>query len=35
MYYRVAIQVDSSPTWQWKSAVLSSLQTVFQFPSKE
>jgi hypothetical protein len=25
MYYRVAIQVDASPTWQWKSSVLSSL----------
>ena len=23
MYYRVAIQVDASPTWQWKSTVLS------------
>ena len=22
MYYRVAIQVDSAPTWQWKSTVL-------------
>jgi hypothetical protein len=25
MYYRVAIQVDASPTWQWKSPALSSL----------
>jgi hypothetical protein len=24
MYYRVAIQVDAAPTWQWKSTVLSS-----------
>ena len=31
MYYRVAIQVDSAPTWQWKSTVLSSLSTVFRF----
>ncbi len=31
MYYRVAIWVDSSPTWQWKSTVLSSLDAVFQF----
>jgi hypothetical protein len=31
MYYRVAIQVDPLPTWQWRSTVLSSLQTLFQF----
>ena len=31
MYYRVAIQVDPSPRWQWKSTVLSSLDIVFQF----
>ncbi len=31
MYYRVAIQVDPLPTWQWRSIVLSSLQTLFQF----
>ena len=31
MYYRVAIQVDAAPTWQWKSTVLSSLETLFQF----
>ena len=31
MYYRVAIQVDAAPTWQWKSTVLSSLDTLFQF----
>jgi hypothetical protein len=35
MYYRVAwyqsaIQVHPLPTWQWKSTVLSSLQTVLQ-----
>ena len=31
MYYRVAIQVDAAPTWQWKSTVLSSLSTLFHF----
>jgi hypothetical protein len=31
MYYRVAIQVDAQPTWQWKSTVLSSLDTLFHF----
>src|SRR5260370_30634163 len=31
MYYRVAIQVDASPAWQWKSTTLSSLNAVFQF----
>lgn len=31
MYYRVAIQADPLPTWQWRSTVLSSLQTLFQF----
>ena len=36
MYYRVAwyqraIQVHPLPTWQWKSTVLSSLQTLLQF----
>src|SRR5215472_1215894 len=31
MYYRVAIQVDSVPTRQWKSTVLSSLDTLFRF----
>ena len=29
MYYRVEIQVDPLPTWQWRSTVLSSLQTLF------
>jgi hypothetical protein len=31
MYYRVAIQVDAAPTWQWKSTALSSLHILFQF----
>ncbi len=31
MYYRVAIQMEPSPLWQWKSTVLSSLDTLFQF----
>jgi hypothetical protein len=31
MYYRVAIRVYSSPTWQWKSTVLSELSAVFQW----
>lgn len=31
MYYRVATQVDASPTWRWKSTVLSSLDILFQF----
>ncbi len=31
MYYRVAIYVDPSSTWQWKSTVLSSLHTLLQF----
>lgn len=31
MYYRVAIQVDPSANFQWKSTVLSSLNTLFQF----
>jgi|SRR5713101_3793031 hypothetical protein len=31
MYYRVAIQVDASSTWQWRSTVLSTLSTLFQF----
>jgi len=30
MYYRVAIQVDASPAWQWKSTTLSSLNALFQ-----
>jgi hypothetical protein len=31
MYYRVAIQMDAAPTWQWKSTVLSELSTLFHF----
>jgi hypothetical protein len=31
MYYRVAIQVDSSPTRKWKSSALSSLNILFQW----
>jgi hypothetical protein len=31
MYYRVAIQVDASSTWRWKSTALSSLDVVFQW----
>ncbi len=31
MYYRIAIQVDAAPTWQWKSTVLSELSALFQF----
>lgn len=31
MQYRVAIQVDPSSTWKWKSTVLSSLDALFQF----
>src|SRR5213083_1769925 len=31
MYYRVAIQGDSSPTWQWRSTKLRELSALFQF----
>src|SRR5260370_38313325 len=31
MYYRVAIQLDPSPLWQWKSTALSSLDALFQW----
>src|SRR5215471_10097057 len=31
MYYRVAIQVEPSPLWQWKSTVLSELSALFQY----
>ena len=31
MYYRVATQGGQSPTWQWKSTVLSSLDVLFRF----
>jgi hypothetical protein len=31
MYYRVAVQSDSSANWQWKSTVLSELSALVQF----
>ncbi len=31
MYYRVAIQVEQPPHWQWKSTLLSSLDALFQW----
>jgi hypothetical protein len=31
MYYRVAIQTDALPTWQWKSTTISSLPSLLQF----
>src|SRR6184192_759364 len=31
MYYRVAIQGDVPPTWQWKSTTISSLNSLLQF----
>jgi hypothetical protein len=31
MYYRVATRMDEIPTLRWKSTVLSSLNTLFQF----
>jgi hypothetical protein len=31
MYYRVAIQVEASPTWQWQSTPLSSLNIVIRW----
>jgi hypothetical protein len=31
MYYRVAIQVDAQPAWQWKSTPLSSLNILIQW----
>jgi hypothetical protein len=31
MYYRMAIQVDPLPLWQWKSTALSSLNALFQW----
>jgi hypothetical protein len=30
MYFRVATQGDKVPTWQWKSSVRNSLNTLFQ-----
>ena len=31
MQYRVAIQVDPSPTWKWRSTVLSTPYTLLEF----
>jgi hypothetical protein len=31
MYYRVAIQVDTQPSWKWQSTTLSSLGTLLQW----
>src|SRR2546428_4259084 len=31
MYYRIAIQMDRVPAWQWKSTILSELSAVFQW----
>lgn len=31
MYYRVAMQVNPSPPWQWKSTMLSSLDALLQW----
>ncbi len=31
MYYRVATRMDAASPWQWKSTVLGSLDTLFQF----
>ena len=31
MYYRVAIQASTPPTWQWRSTVLSSLGALLQW----
>ena len=31
MYYRIAIQQNTSTTWQWKSTTISSLTALFQF----
>jgi hypothetical protein len=31
MYYRVAIQMEAQPTWQWKSTPLSSLNIVIRW----
>ena len=30
MYFRVATQGDKVPSWQWKSSVRNSLNTLFQ-----
>jgi hypothetical protein len=29
-YYRIALQRDQSPTWQWESRVITSLDVVFR-----
>jgi hypothetical protein len=31
MYYRIASRADTLSLWRWKSTVLSSLETLFQF----
>jgi len=31
VYYRVALMTNQSPTWKWKSTVLTSLETLFNF----
>ncbi len=31
MYYRVAIQVNQQPIWQWRSTALTSLEALFSF----
>ena len=31
MYYRIAVRIDASSTWKWKSTALSSLGAVFGF----
>src|SRR5947209_4371876 len=31
VYYRVALMTNQSPTWKWKSSVLTSLETLFNF----
>jgi hypothetical protein len=30
-WYRVAIQVNNAPNWQWKSTVLGTLETLFRW----
>src|SRR5438093_1239816 len=30
IYYRVALQSSHSPTWQWRSTILSSLEALFR-----
>ena len=31
VYYRVALMTDQSPTWKWKSSILTSLEVLFKF----